>query len=186
VEGFSERYILCSYDEEKRAILVRNGFETSDSELDPPKLRFTIPFLRNPRAVTNETGAFNVTIFNIDERILYVYNSSYGPNVSIYEVQPPERIEMERSSLVNGELHNMTFQITSNAEMYDGDRIAITVPVPLRFSVKSRMIGAGYWIEEELETRFSFDQRTIYGILRVSYRRNLEDSDEEDEYEGLL
>ena len=70
--------------------------------------------------------------------------------------------------------------------MHDGDRIAITVPVPLRFSVNSRMIGAGYWIEEELETSFSFDQRTIYGILRVSYRRNLEESYDNDEYEGLL
>lgn len=118
-------------------------------------------------------GMFNVSIYNGEDELTYIYNETVGPNATITRVKAPQSVEVEREITRNGVVHNQTYYITSHSELLDGDKISIIVPVPLRFSVNSKMIGSGYWITGELETEFSFDMRNITGTVRVADRRNL-------------
>lgn len=173
--GFSDRYILCDYDDEENTIRIKNGFETEYDQEDQPELVFSIPMIRNPRSMM-DIGYFNVSIFNGEDQLLYRFNETIGPNATITQVRPPESIELERDATQNGVVHNQTYFISSYSDLYDGDVISIIIPVPLRFGVNSKMIGVGYWIDGEMEASFSFDQRNITGVVQVANRRNLEDS----------
>ena len=50
-------------------------------------LEFTIPYWQNPRAVTNNTGMFNITIYDKDKIELYKFNSSKGPDFAAVSTQ---------------------------------------------------------------------------------------------------
>lgn len=63
VSGFSQPYVLCTYDTEAGGIKIKDGFKFADSQGDPPTLRFTVPQLTNPRSQVT-SGTFNVTIYD--------------------------------------------------------------------------------------------------------------------------
>jgi len=52
---------------------------------------------------------FNITIFDQFGTLLYVYNNSIGPNVTMVGVSTPNYLNYIRSSGTNGALNNYTF-----------------------------------------------------------------------------
>jgi hypothetical protein len=51
VAGFTNNYVYCIYNPSTHSVLVKGGFKKSFSDGNPPTLNFSIPYLRNPRAV---------------------------------------------------------------------------------------------------------------------------------------
>lgn len=60
---------------------IRNGFRNNPS--NSSTLEFEIPYWKNPRHVTNDTGMFNITVYDLNNNELYIYNSSEGPKFVI-------------------------------------------------------------------------------------------------------
>jgi hypothetical protein len=84
------------------------------------------------------------------------------------EVKEPEALEFEQASTKNGEILNITWTVTTLSYLKPGDKFAITVPAPMRYTVTSKMLGSGYWINGELQSTISFDSRTITGTVAIS------------------
>ena len=116
-----------------------------------------------------------MTIFDISNVALYYFNETVGPTVTMTEVKEPEAIEYEQTSTQNGEILNITWTVTTLSYLKPGDKFAITVPSPMRYTVTSKMIGSGYWINGDLDSTISFDSRTITGTVAINTqsRRNL-------------
>lgn len=80
--GFPYQYIQCRYDERNNQVRIDGGFKTNASAADPPTLKFVIPGFDNPRMISS-TGMFNITIYDYTTKILYYFNQTQGPFVSM-------------------------------------------------------------------------------------------------------
>lgn len=58
-----------------------------------------------------DTGMFNVTIFDEKDRVLFYYNQTVGPIVSMEGLMKPGSVEFKRTSATNGQLSNYTWKI---------------------------------------------------------------------------
>ena len=52
------------------------------SEDNPPTLTWQVPYLLNPRG-TVTSGMFNVTLYSLENEVLYYFNQTTGPTVTM-------------------------------------------------------------------------------------------------------
>lgn len=121
ISGFSLDYILCQYSSEAGGIKIKDGFKFADTQGDPPTLRFTIPYLANPRSQVT-SGMFNVTVFDANDAVLYRFNSTNGPTVTMTKYGEPYTITYGRTSTRNGVNGNYTWRIQPLSYLKNGDR----------------------------------------------------------------
>lgn len=86
LSGFAYSYLQCNYDPTTNTVKVLNGFKTNASAADPPILQWSIPGISNPRAVVT-TGPFNVTIYDRTGKVLYFFNDTNAPTVTMTSFQ---------------------------------------------------------------------------------------------------
>ena len=91
--------------------------------------------------VTNNTGMFNITIYDKDKIELYKFNSSEGPFFVIDEIQAPHVFSYTRSSGVNGVVNNYTLTVVPQSLLEPGDLMTISLPYPVQFTEFSECIG---------------------------------------------
>jgi hypothetical protein len=117
-------------------ISIKYGFYTSASAGNPPTLVFSIPALTNPRTLQT-TGTFNVTIYDNNNQMLYRFNQSVGPTVTMKTANTPLSMYYERSSYLNGVTNNYSFKINPYSSIYNGDTFTFTLPSSVRFTSAS-------------------------------------------------
>lgn len=165
--GFAYNYIQCRYDSDKNTITVRNGFKTDSSAADPPILQWAIPGMTNPRAVMT-TGTFNVTIYDESNKVLYFWNLTGTPTVTMSEFRTPDSINYTRSTEVNGQMSNYSWRIVASNYLTEGDQFVFTLPHPIVFSPNSTMIGQSYWLKGEQPCVISGAQDMITMTVTIS------------------
>jgi len=70
LSGFEESSISCFLSSSEVLYTVKDGFKSSDSTSDPPTMKFSVEFVKNPRS-TEETAPFNVSIYTKGKDLLY-------------------------------------------------------------------------------------------------------------------
>jgi len=118
-------------------------------------LEFTIPYWQNPRAVTNNTGMFNITIYDRDDVELYKFNSSEGPYFVVDEIQAPHQFYYTRSSEVNGVRNNYTVTVVPQALLVPGDLMTISLPYPVQFTEFSECTGISEYLAGPLDCQLA-------------------------------
>lgn len=150
--GLTGPYQKCAFNFFTRNMTLTGGFSGGPTAADPPTLQFIVPGWENPRSVTgvNGTGKFNITIYTKDHQEMYRFNLTEGPWFRITELQKPASFFYTRSSNQNGVEANYSMTIEPANDLYPGDLVTISLPHPVKFTLRSRCIGDSYWLKGEL------------------------------------
>jgi hypothetical protein len=118
---------------------------------------------------------FNVTIFDGDNQMLYFFNNTVGPRVTMDGATNPESFEFEKTNSKNGGLSNYTFTIIPNNNIQEGDKIKLTMADPIQFTQETRIEGYDL-LYPELERIISEDLRSVEIVVKLKdqRRRNLQ------------
>ena len=157
VKGFSHDTFSCSWDRGAATIEINNGFKYDESAGFPPTLVWRIDYFENPRSMAT-TGMFNISMYDSNQKMLYEYNNTYGPNLTMSEVRNPASFSLKRTSRQNGVMNNYTFQLKSNNYIEDGDILKFSIPSPVRFTDDSECHGVSYWMSGNLTCTKSGDR----------------------------
>lgn len=145
-QGFPYQYIQCRYDARNNRVRIDGGFQTNASAADPPTLQFVIPGFTNPRMIMS-TGMFNITIYDYTTKVLYYFNQTRGPFVSMLSYRAPNSINYTRSTYENGQQANYTWRIVASNYLTEDDIFIFTLPSPIVFSPNTTMWGQSYWLK---------------------------------------
>lgn len=157
LKGFSHDTFSCAWDSSAKTIEISNGFKYDESAGFPPTLQWQIGFFENPRSMAT-TGMFNISMYDKVGKMVYEYNNTYGPNLTMSDVRQPAGVTLKRTSQQNGVMNNYTFQIKSNNYIEDGDILKFSIPSPVRFTDGSECWGVSYWMSGNLTCTKSGDR----------------------------
>lgn len=119
---------------------VFKGFKNAVSSGDPPTLKFTLPAIRNPRS-TQPSGAFDVSIVDEQEAVLYDWKSNTSPTVTMTTGQSPASVSFSRDNVQNGALTDYEWTVTPNTFYSTGDIITIIPPNSVSLSQSTSCQG---------------------------------------------
>lgn len=145
ITGFAFYYLQCRYDENTNKVQILNGFKTNSSKEDPPILQWAIPGISNPRALIT-TGVFNVSIYDRSKKLLYYYNITDEPTVSMTAYRTPNSINYTRTTSENGKRSDYIWRIVASNYLTEGDQFVWTMPHPIVFSKNSTITTSSYWL----------------------------------------
>jgi hypothetical protein len=129
-------------------------YNLKTNRMIPPMVEFTLPSFRNPRT-KEPTGPFNVTVYDADHEILYVWNSTWdlsvngrssksvkmGPAIQMTSAGSPEKLIVTPKSTQNGAVTDYEFTVTTRNYLKEGDSIVFTLPDPFYFSEATQVEG---------------------------------------------
>lgn len=155
--GLTGQYQKCDWDWASRNMTLTGGFSGGPTSASAPLLRFTVPGWQNPRSATdyNGTGRFNITIYTYDDKEMYRFNLTEGPWFRIDKLRVPQSLWYSRTSFRNGVQSNFTLTLEPANDLYNFDIVTISLPTPVRFTLRTKCIGASYWIRGELNCSIS-------------------------------
>ena len=110
----------------------------SDGLYYPPDLLFTLNGFQNPRVAGN-TGAWNVTIKNEWDKVLYNWNQTASPTLYVSGVAAPKYLELTYGNKKNGDLTWLEFLVTTTGGVGDGDKILVKLPYGWQFSADAEV-----------------------------------------------
>ena len=84
---------------------------------------------------------FNVTMYDDKNAVLFVFNNTVGPRVTMQGFSAPSFIEYKRSSEVNGVEVQYDWIIKPSNFIEEGDHLRFYFPTPVRFTDKTKCFG---------------------------------------------
>lgn len=100
--------------------------------------------------------------------MLYRFNSTAGPTVTMTKYGEPYKLQYERTSTQNGVTGNYSWVIQPLSYLSVGDKFQFTMPSPTRFTDKTRCFGTSFWINEELPCTTSNFYQTVTMTIRIT------------------
>ena len=168
VYGFTNTKISCVVTNGGRTIQVKDGFllagstnlTDSDGLYYPPDLLFTLNGFQNPR-VAGFTSAWNVTIKNEWDKVLYNWNQTASPTLYVSGVAAPKYMDLTFGNKKNGALTWLEFLVTTTGGVGDGDKILVKLPYGWQFSKEAQVLARSENLANVMASTISVDARQI-------------------------
>lgn len=136
---------------------------------NPPIFKWDLMYLKNPRGLVT-SGFFNATIYTGAGVPLFLYTDAMGPNVTMTQLAKPALIEYVRTSEMNGQAINLTFNIKATNWLESGDILVLRLPRPVALTDSTECFGTSYWLDGPLTCNRSGDLQQADILISVTGR----------------
>ena len=107
------------------------------------------------------TGAWNVTIKNEWDKVLYYWNQTASPTLYVSGVAAPSFMQTYYGNKKNGALTWLEFLVTTTGGIGDGDKILVKLPYGWQFSKDAEVFARSENLANVMASTVSVDARQI-------------------------